>query len=62
MKLPKSKHRKLLDRVRELEEYLGIAWAEDGYGGQEHVKKEWGVLPHLIKTLEELETKKKGRR
>lgn len=58
MKLFKRKNQ-LKQRVIDLECYLGLAYADDGYGTLEHIERAYGELPNLNKDVKELKKGKK---
>lgn len=58
MKLPRTRTRKLKDRLLSLEQHLGVVHTEDD-GYSEHVNREYGELPTLIKDVKELKSKGK---
>lgn len=49
----------LKTRVRDLELYLGLAYADDGYGSLEHIERPYGELVQLNKDVKELKNKGK---
>lgn len=53
------KKRGLKKRVLALEDYLGLAYAQDSYGDYEYFEKRWGDLVELKRNVEELKGKKK---
>jgi hypothetical protein len=59
MKLFKRKKDPIKQRLLDLELYLGIAYAEDGYGGYEHIEKRYGELVELNKDVKALKEKAK---
>ena len=51
--------RTLRKRLRSLEAYLDVAYAEDGYGDYEHLPKKWSKLEKLEEAVRELRDKSK---
>lgn len=53
----------LKHRVKDLENFLGVTYAEDTYGDLEHfmIRDAWGELPSIQQTLKTLQKDKKDK-
>lgn len=49
----------LKQRVLDLELYLGLVYADDGYGTLEHIERSYGELVRLKEDVEQLRKGKK---
>lgn len=49
----------LRNRLKALEYYLGIAWADDGYGENEFIDREYGEIKQIKNRIKDLENEKK---